>query len=167
VWSIESLKKRHRREAFDCEIPELNEFLKKYARQSSSLNISRTYVATSHGEMDVLGYYTLRAGQAECAQLPPAESRRLPRYPVPVVHLARLAVHKNERGKGLGEFLLVDALRRMFRAGTEIGAFAVEVIAKNEAARRFYLKYGFHSLLDDQLHLYLSMKTLKKLFGDR
>jgi ribosomal protein S18 acetylase RimI-like enzyme len=60
----------------------------------------------------------------------------------------------------------VDALRRGFRAGIEIGAFAVEVIAKNEAARRFYQKYGFKRLEDDELHLYLPMKTLKKLLSD-
>ena len=57
-------------------------------------------------------------------------------------------------------------MRRGFRAGNEIGAFAVEVIAKNEAARRFYEKYGFQKLVDDELHLPLSMKTLKKLFSD-
>jgi ribosomal protein S18 acetylase RimI-like enzyme len=69
-----------------------------------------------------------------------------------------------ERSKGLGEFLLVDALRRGFQAGSEIGAFAFEVIAKNDAATRFYQRYGFRKLLDDERHLYLSMKTLEKLF---
>jgi hypothetical protein len=61
-------------------------------------------------------------------------------------------------------FLLVDALRRGFRAGSEIGAFAVEVIAKNDAAKRFYERYGFRRLVDDERHLYLSMKSLEKLF---
>lgn len=165
MWTIEALRKAHCREEFDCGIHELNEFLRKYARQSASLNISRTYVAANEGENRVLGFYTLRAGEIECADLPVEEAKRLPRYPVPVVHLARLAVDKKERGKKLGEFLLVDALRRGFRAGNEIGAFAVEVIAKNEGARDFYKKYGFQGLADDELPLYVSMKTVKRLFG--
>ncbi len=165
MWTIEALRKAHRREEFDCGFLELNEFLRKYARQSASLNISRTYVVTNEGENRVLGFYTLRAGEIECADLPAEEAKRLPRYPVPVVHLARLAVDKKERGKKLGEFLLVDALRRGFRAGSEIGALAVEVIAKNEGARAFYVKYGFQGLVDDELHLYVSMKMVKRLFG--
>ncbi len=165
MWTVEPLTKAHDREKFDCGIPELDEFLRKYARQSASLNISRTYVATDPGQNQVLGYYTLRAGEIECANLPPEESKRLPRYPIPVIQLARLAVHKKESGKGLGEFLLVDALQLGFSAGRQIGAFAVEVIAKNKAAKRFYKSYGFQNLVDDEFHLYLSMKTLKKLFS--
>ncbi len=70
MWTIEALRKAHRREEFDCGIHELDEFLRKYARQSACLNISRTFVATNEGENRVLGFYTLRAGEIECADLP-------------------------------------------------------------------------------------------------
>ncbi len=158
MWQIEPLRKTHGRDDFDCGTPELNEFLKKFARQSAKLEISRTYVAVNPGQVEVLGYYTLRAGAIGCGDLPKGESKRLPRYPVPIVHLARLAVHKGESGKGLGAFLLVEALGRSLRASEEVGAFAVEVIAKNDPAKRFYEKYGFRELVDDRFHLYLSMK---------
>ena len=45
-----------------------------------------------------------------------------------------------------------------------LAVYAVEVVAKTEAARAFYEKYGFRSLADDRLHLYISMKTVRKLF---
>ncbi|TDI38304.1 MAG: N-acetyltransferase [Acidobacteria bacterium] len=164
MWLIEPLQRAHHRDDFDCGTPELNEFLKKYARQNAKLEISRTYVAVNPGQLEVLGYYTLRAGEISCRDLPKDESKKLPRYPVPIVHLARLAVHRGESGKGLGEFLLVDGLGRSLRASKEVGAFAMEVIAKNDSAKRFYEKYGFRELADDKRHLYLSMKKLKKLF---
>jgi len=46
----------------------------------------------------------------------------------------------------------------------EIGVFAVEVYALNQSAKKFYLKYGFTELTDDEFHLYLPMKKLRKLF---
>ena len=45
-----------------------------------------------------------------------------------------------------------------------VAVYAVEVVAKNEQARRFYLKCGFKSLADDRPHMYVSMKTVRKLF---
>jgi len=63
----------------------------------------------------------------------------------------------------MGSLLLVSALKRSLRISTEIGAYAVEAFAKDEEARKFYLKYGFRQLVDDRLHLYISMKTVEKL----
>lgn len=57
----------------------------------------------------------------------------------------------------------MDALARTLRAADEIGIHAVEVVAINDAARSFYLKYGFQPLIDDRHHLYLPIATVKKL----
>ena len=152
MWLIEPLRRTHDRGDFECGTPELNEFLKKFARQNAKLEVSRTYVAVNPAQVQVLGYYTLRAGEVACGNLPKDEAKKLPRYPVPIVHLARLAVHRGESGKGLGEFLLVEALGRSLRASEEIGTFAVEVIAKNDSAKRFYEKYEFRELADDRFH---------------
>jgi hypothetical protein len=39
----------------------------------------------------------------------------------------------------------------------------VEVDAIDDAARNFYLKFGFPSLLDDPRHLFLTMAEVRKL----
>jgi len=163
-WRIEPLAERHVRDLFRGGEPALDEFLRKYARQNERRGIGRTSVAVRPGDPRVLGYYTVRAGAVGVRDLPEDEARRLPRYPVPVVHLARLAVDETATGQGLGERLLVDALTRAHRVSAELGAYAVEVVAKSEAAKRFYEKYGFRTLTDDRLHLYLSMKTIARLF---
>ena len=162
---ISRLGARHVRESFDSGVAALDEFLRQYARQNDRKGLSRTYVATRPGEWDVLGYVTIRVGEIACMDLPDAEQKRLPRYPVPVLHVARLAVDKRERGKGIGERLLVYALRKALDAALELGVWGVEVIAKDDSARSFYMRYGFRALMDDPLHLYLSLKTVRQAFG--
>lgn len=164
AWIVEPIRRQHTRDSFDCGVSELNEFLRRFARQSDDLAIARTFVAVRPGDPVVRGYYTLRTGQVEIMNLPPDDAKRLPRYPVPVVHLARLAVDKTVQGQRLGETLLVDALKKALAVSRSAAAYAVEVLAIDDTARAFYLKYGFKELIDDRRHLYLSMRTIEALF---
>lgn len=163
-WIVEPLGALHDRESFDCGVPALDEFIRKHARQNQELNLSRTTVARRPGNKRVLGYFSLSAGQVNGADLPPEEARRFPRYPVPVVRLARLAVDRSVQGQRLGYGLLVRALEKAHRVSLEIGTFAVEVQATHDSSREFYLRNGFKELHDDRLHLFLAMKTIRKLF---
>lgn len=153
---IEPLEKSHRREDFDCGETSLNEFLRKYARQNAERGLGRTFVAVLPGEKQVKGYYTLSSGSIAFEAVP----EKLPRYPVPVAHLGRLAVDLTMRGEGLGELLLIDALQRTLAVAEELGIYAVELNALTERAKNFYLKYGFVPLKDDDKHLYLPIKTI-------
>ena len=157
--NIEPLSSQHDRNSFDCGEPSLNTYLRQYARQNDEKGLGRTYVAVEPGETRVEGYYTLSTGAVTFEQVP----EKLPRYPIPVVHMGRLAVDLRAQGKGLGELLLIDALKRAVQAAEQLGIYAIEVRALNERARNFYLKYGFTPLLDDELHLYLLMKVIRKL----
>ena len=162
-WLIELLDKRHKRDEFDCGEEGLNVFLRTHAGQDARRDISRTYVAV-HSETGVLaGYYTLSSGSVVCENLPDEMARRLPKYPVPVAHLGRLAVDVHFQGKGLGGILLVDALKRARSTADQIGVFAVTVHALNARAKQFYEAHGFLSLLDDGMHMFLPMATIRKL----
>ena len=163
-WIIEKLGRGHDRKSFDCGIPELNEYLRRFARQNEAAGISQHFVALSSlGSREIHGYYALSAGAVAFKHVPRDLRKRLPRYPVPVAHLGRLAVDRSAAGQGLGEHLLMDALTRTLRAAVEIGIHAIEVVAINDTARAFYLKYGFHTLKDDRQHLYLPIATVRKL----
>lgn len=167
VWRIVRIAKEHERDAFDCGDDELNTFLRRYARQNDLKDVGRTYVATRPGETRVCGYCTLRSGVVAFASLLAPEKGGLPRYPVPVAHLARLAVDRTAQGQGLGEKLLVTAFEKVIEASNTVAIVAVEVIAKNDRARKFYARYGFVSLLDDELHMYLSIKAIRRAFERR
>ena len=78
------------------------------------------------GGKNVLGYYTLSSFGINLADLPEETAKKLPRYPlVPATLLGRLAVDKDHQGKGLGEFLLMDALHRSLDQADVIGSAAV------------------------------------------
>ena len=87
----------------------------------------------------------------------------MPHYPIPAVLLGRLAVDRSVQGKGLGEFLLVDALKRVAAASQTIGVHAVLVDALHEAAAAFYAAYGFVPLVDRPLTLFLPLATVRRL----
>lgn len=160
---VELLSRTHERASFECGESALDEFIRRHARQNQERDVSRTYVATRPGDSRVLGFYTLASGSVAFADVPESVRRRLPRYPVPVVHLARLAVDRSVRGQGLGEALLFDALQRAVQVADVLGVFAVAVRAKHEPAREFYLKYGFQPLADDRFNLYLPIATTRGL----
>ncbi len=168
VTRIESLEKRHDRSSFSCGKPELDEYLRRFARQNDE-TVTRTWVLVADGSPVVLGYYAARAGHLMCTDLPEAERRRLPGYPVPTFHLARMAVDlafkSSPAGRGLrtGELLLVHALKKAVEASRVMGIFAVDVIAVDEDAAGFYRRYGFSALLDRPLHLILPLKTIRAL----
>jgi ribosomal protein S18 acetylase RimI-like enzyme len=163
VWVVEELSADHDRSAFSCGQASLDDFLKQYAGQNQKTGVSRTFVAVRPGEKTVRGYYSISAGGVALDKVPEEQRKQLPRYPVPVAHLGRLAVDKSTQGQHLGEFLLIDALHRIQIAAGSIGIHAIEVVAIDDAAKRFYLKYGFVELLDDPHHLFISMKTVSKL----
>ena len=158
-FTIEPLSKQHDRSSFDCGEAALDDFLKRFARQNDERGLGKTFVALSPGETIVRGYYTLSSGAVTFETVP----EKLPRYPVPVAHLGRLAVDRSARGRGLGALLLIDALRRAAEVADQLGIYAVEIYAKTVEARAFYLKYGFTPLLDDELHLYLPMRVIRRL----
>lgn len=165
-FAVERLGPEHDRTAFRSGSEPLDTYLQRFALQNDRKGIGRTFVAVRPGEKAVAGFYTLAAGAVRTDVLPAEAAKRLPRYPVPVAHLGRLAVDVSAQGQGLGAALLVDALRRVLAASDVLAVHAVEVVAKDEAARRFYARYGFVPLSDDPLHLYLPLATLRKALAD-
>jgi GNAT superfamily N-acetyltransferase len=73
-----------------------------------------------------------------------------------------LAVDQKARGQGLGKALLRDALNRSLDLSAQLGLFAVEVLAIDADAREFYTQYGFVPLPDNDLHLFLPIKTIEE-----
>lgn len=159
-WQIEPLGATHERGEFFCGKASLDDFLRLRASQYEKRRLGRTYVALFPGTTRVAGYYTLAAGAVAIANLPPEAAKRLPKHPVPVVLLGRLAVDQNAKSQGLGRSLLRDALRRSLSLSEQIGMFAVEVLAIDADARDFYLKFGFTPLADNDLHLFLPIRTI-------
>lgn len=157
------LEVRHALGDFECGVPALNNYLKKFALQNQRSQSARTYVAT-RGE-SVVGYYTLAAASARRDETPARVAKGLAAHPVPVILLARLAVDGKEKGQGLGTGLLKDALLRAVQAADIVGCRAVMVHAKDEGARAFYQRFEFEPSPSDPFRLFLLMKDIKASLG--
>ncbi len=163
-WVIEPLVQEHERGAFSCGKAPLDVFIQRHAAGNARRGVSRVFVATRPGEKQVLGYYASSAGVFQRKDLPPDEQTGLPGYPLPTVHLGRLAVDLSCRGQRLGETLLFHSLKKALQVADLIGVYAFDLWAKDADACAFYLKYGFRTLQDDPHHLYLPMGTVQEMF---
>lgn len=159
-YLIERLAERHQRGGFDCGDTALNEFLQRQAGQLARKGFGKTYVALADDGVTVVGYTTLSAGQVKSAAL--SIHLKLPRYPVPMLRVGRLAVSLNARGRGLGRQLLGFALGIALEFSERVGLYAVVVDAKHEQAKAFYSGFGFIATPSDPLCLYLPIATLNR-----
>src|SRR5579883_3633456 len=99
-WLIERLARGHVRDGFSCGKPTLDEFIRRLVTQYEKRNLGRSYVAVRPGEKRVLGYHTIASGSVGFQNLPAPANRKLPKHPVPVILLARLAVDQSAQGQG-------------------------------------------------------------------
>lgn len=150
-------------DAFDCGVPELNLFLRRHALASQRAHGAQTYVSCAReGEgRAVVGYYSLSVGGVGREGVPSRVAKGLARHPVPVMLLARLGVHQTHQGRGLGRALLKDAVLRTLQAADIAGIRALLVHAKGEAARQWYLSWGFEPSPTDPYHLFLLIKDMR------
>ena len=163
TFAIEALERRHDRSRFACGSAPLDRYIRELALQDVRRRTARVFVAVPEGGVEVAGFYTLSAGSIARGDLPEREARRLPRYPVPVALLGRLAVDRGYGGRGLGTSLLADALRRVARAGETVAVYAMVVDAKDEQAQAFYERFGFVRLPDAGRRLFLPMAAAARL----
>ena len=162
VWREEALTRLHDREGFDCGVPALNEYLRRYARQNHDTGGAKTFVAVApESPAIILGYYTIGPAAIAFAKTPAAVTRKLGRYEVPVFRLGRLAVSRSVQGRGLGGDLLLAAGERALAVAQEVGGVALAIDAKDERAAAWYERFGALPLLDDPLKLVLPLDTIR------
>ena len=164
-YRVEPLAERHDRSRFSCGVEALDRYLRSQAGQDSRRRVASPYVLVRRVDDDIAGYYTLSNAAMDMKELPDELAKKLPRYrQIPATLMGRLAVDLNSRGRGLGELLLSDALRRALRGSETSAAFAVVVEAKGDAAVRFYEKFGFVPVIGQTHRLFLPMKTIATSF---
>jgi ribosomal protein S18 acetylase RimI-like enzyme len=146
---------------FSCEVKELDEYLKRFAKGNHKKNIGKTFVLLK--EEKVIGFYAISMSTIDFHQLSEDVRKGLPKYPIPVARIGRLAVDIEYQGKNIGKFLLMDAFERILDASRTVAAFAIVVDAKNEKSKKFYERFGFFSYDENALSLYIPIKTVEKM----
>lgn len=162
-YRIEPLGGHHDRAAFSCGVTELDVYIQRQARQDLERKLAAVFILTPDGTT-VAGFYTLSAHSILAVGLPESYSKKLPRFPLPVTLLGRMAVSASLQGQRLGEFLLMHALERAWIGSQQVASWAVVVDAK-AGAREFYLKHDFIALPSQPYRLFLAMATIERLFA--
>lgn len=158
-------KKHKNRKAFDCGVAPLNRFLRESANQSSKRHASRTYVVVDpEDDTLVAGYYTLTTTSVRPEDM---GSMMLKRYPGLDSSglIARLAVDQNYHGQGLGEYLLVSAIRRLILLSNGLG-FPVIIVDPKDGVATFYEKYGFQRFDSEEERMFLTIKDAIAAFDN-
>lgn len=132
---------------FHCGHSALDDYIRRYALQDVRRDLARVFVASPVDDLDCLaGFFTLSAGSVNCSDLPEELSRKLPRYPIPVALIGRLAVGQAFQGNGLGSILLADACHKVRQAREALAVIGIIVDAKDDSVAAFYRHFGFIEL---------------------
>ena len=100
------------------------------------------------------------AGEVSHADAPERVVKGMPRHPIPLIVLARLAVHRKAQGRGLGASLLRDALGRTLNAAEVIGIRALAVHAKDGGCC-FLPPFRLYAVAHDPRHLFMIIKDIR------
>ncbi|MEO8359395.1 MAG: GNAT family N-acetyltransferase [Vicinamibacteria bacterium] len=129
---IRQLTPRDDRSSFASGNESLDRYFRLYAGQNQfKHHLGVTYVAVDSDR--IAGFMTVAAGEIEAEGLP---------HGMPILRLARLAVHLEARGGGIGEALLFESLRLAVSMKATVACAGVVVDAKSDAVA-FYSRYGF------------------------
>ena len=136
---------------------DLDQWLKRYAKQSEDKFQTRTFFALSDVS-ELLGYYANTFGEVSAHE--EIESLALSNYSRPAYLIARLAVDSKWQGRGIGRMLIFDALDKAIRASSLAGLELVIVEAIDEHVVKFYEGVGFQRFSSSSTKLFITMKSL-------
>ncbi|MGQ0623332.1 MAG: N-acetyltransferase [Sporichthyaceae bacterium] len=162
------LDRHHTLDPFVCRSEEQTRWLKKFARQSASSDLTKVYVVTESSRPEaVVAYYAWCMANLSLTAIPEGMTKGAGRYPQPVVLLARLGVDTDHEGQGLGYGMLQDVLQRTAVMSAGIGCRGLLIHAESNAARDYYLHLipEFAASPTDPLHLILRIKDIRRSLG--
>ena len=160
-FRFEILAAGHDRTSFHSGDDALDRYFQTQVTQDIRRRITNCFVLIEIVTSRAAAYYTLSAASIPFVDLPPDEAKRLPRYPtLPAVRIGRLAVDLRFQRRGLGELILINAVHRTMQDAA--AAFALLGDAKNDQAVAFYRRYGFRTIADKSMTLFLPLATAHK-----
>lgn len=157
-------KAKHDRNRFNCGIEALNNFIKVMASQQAKKDNTRTFVLEDDNDNShIIGFYTLTMTQIDLKGLPD-KLKKKHQSSASAGLIARLAVDDRDKGKGFGEWLLIDALRKLLAASDSV-AFPVVIVDAKDGAKHFYKRYGFQAFQDAENKLFITIADVRASLG--
>ncbi len=162
-WCSTPLTDDHDLGQFDCGVESLDRWLRGQALRAQRSDTARTYVWTAPGSALAVAYYAIAPAQVRRDEVSRSTSGGM--SVVPAYLLARLALDRSLRGRGLGGQLLLDAVDRIVLASATAAGRLIIVDAIDEAAAAFYVHYGFQPVSGNPQRLVMKIATARKALG--
>ena len=160
-FRFETLGDEHDRIAFRCGEEALDRIFHTQVTQDVRRRITNCFVMVEAAAGRIAAYYTLSAASIPLTDLPPDETKRLPRYPTcPRSASAAWRWTNATKREASPELMLMNAVHRTMHDAA--AAFTLIVDAKNDRAVAFYQRYGFRSLAGKPRTLFLPLATAQK-----
>ena len=157
-------KAKHDRNRFNCGVEALNNYLKVTANQQARKDNSRTFVLEDGKDgSSIIGFYTLTMTPIELKALPDKLQKKHQSSTSGGL-IARLAIDERYKGKGFGEWLLIDALRKLLAASDSV-AFPVIIVDAKDGAKQFYERYGFQAFRNTDNKLFITIADVRASLG--
>ena len=157
--SLVPLRAEHHLSGFDCGNSELDRWLIDHALASQKADLARTYLVMDSNS--VAAYVSLTTGSIRPDAAPKRYTRRMPRYPIPTVLIARLAVARRYQRQKPGSRLLAEALRLAVAASDTAAARLVVVDAVDDQAATFYRRWGFIDIPENPHRLFRKISDIR------
>jgi GNAT superfamily N-acetyltransferase len=153
-------KAKHDRNRFNCGVDALNNYLKVMASQQAKKDNSRTFVLEDeNNHSHIIGFYTLTMTPIDL-KIFPDKLQKKHQSSTSGGLIARLAVDDRYRGKGFGEWLLIDALGKLLSASESV-AFPVVIVDAKDGAKQFYERFGFQAFQGAENKLFITISDLR------
>lgn len=163
MFFSERIAPHHNLDDFDCDEPELNEWLRESARAADHAGTARVRLLVTDS-FEIAGYYAIAPSLVRNGEVPKSVGRGMP-DPVPAILLAKLGLDRRFQGSGHGGELLADAVRSCLEAIYFAGGRVIVVDALHERAAAFYAHFGFKAFADVPLRLFAKPRTLANSLG--
>ncbi|WP_350978405.1 GNAT family N-acetyltransferase [Shewanella sp. AC34-MNA-CIBAN-0136] len=153
-------KAKHDRNRFNCGVDALNNYLKVMASQQAKKDNSRTFILEDENDNShIIGFYTLTMTPIDLKTLPDKLQKKYQSSTSGGL-IARLAIDDRYKGQGFGEWLLIDALRKLLAASDSV-AFPVVIVDAKDGATHFYERYGFQAFQDAENKLFITIADVR------
>jgi GNAT superfamily N-acetyltransferase len=157
---LEPLNISHRLEGFDSGVPAIDKWFQERAVQAGLSRSAMTFVL-QHDER-VIAFQSLTVGEIVNVEADARLRAGMGNFAIPVLILARMGVHKDYQGQGIGKALLRDAIERTLVISENAGVRALITHPVDANARAFYLSFGFSENPLRPNELYLLLKDAAK-----
>jgi len=162
---IENLNEKHNLNEFQCTDETLANFLTEQALNHQKQLIVTTHVCIYNGR--IAGFFSICNAELELKEkekkaelLDMGKGYR--KYPATLI--ARLAVHKEFEGKGVGTYLLKAIVGKILESSAAFSASRFVIVDAYPQAEGFYKKFGFERIetkkqysSDDNIPMYVDI----------